>query len=95
MKSLAKTAKAAVTEEVDSSLLDHLQRLETQGQMSRCTSPTCAPVWLRAVQALLEEQMKFALNAAVDVLPHNFLKKRNDPSCPLCHEKQSLLHILQ
>ena len=42
--------------------------------------------------------MKFALNAAVDVLPHNvnlhLWKKRNDPSCPLCHEKQSLLHIL-
>ena len=45
-----------------------------------------------------EEQMKFALNAAVDVLPHNvnlhFWKKRNDSFCPLCHEKQSLLHIL-
>ena len=39
--------------------------------MSRCTSPSCAHVWSRVVQALLEEQMKFALNAAVDVLPHN------------------------
>jgi hypothetical protein len=69
-KSLMKTAKAAVSEEVNSSLLDHLQSLEKQGQMSRCTSPSCAPVWSRVVQALPEEQMKFALNAAVDDLPH-------------------------
>ena len=42
--------------------------------------------------------MKFALNAAVDVLPHNanlhLWKKRNDPSCLLCQENQSLLHVL-
>ena len=42
--------------------------------------------------------MKFALNAAVDVLPHNsnlhLWKKRKDPSCPLCGSNQSLLHVL-
>ena len=75
-KSLIKTAKAAVSEEVNASLLDHLQSLEKQGQMSRCTSPSCAPVWSRVVQALPEEQMKFALNAAVDVLPHNVCGRR-------------------
>ena len=97
-KSLVKTAKAAVTEEVNSSHLDCLQNLERQGQLSRCTSPSCAPIWSRVVQALPEEQLKFAINAAVDVLPHNanlyFWKKRKDPSCPLCHENQTLLHIL-
>ena len=97
-KSLVKIAKAAGTKEVNSSLLDHLQSLERQGQMSRCTSPSCAPVWSRVVQTLPEEQMKFSLNAAVGVLPHNvnphLWKKRNDAFCPLCHEKQSLLHIL-
>ena len=66
-KSLMKTVKAVVSEEVNSSLLDHLQSLEKQGQMNRCTSPSCAPVWSRVVQALPEEQMKFALNAAIDV----------------------------
>ena len=95
-KSLMKTAKATVSEEVNSSLLDHLQSLEKQGQMSRCTTPSCALVWSRVVQALPEGQMKFAFNVAADVLPHNvnlhLWKKRNDPSCPLCHEKQSLLH---
>ena len=50
------------------------------------------------MQALPEDQRKFAINAAVDVLLHNanlhLWKKRNDPCCPLCHENQTLLHIL-
>ena len=78
--------------------LDHLQSLERQGQLSRCTDPSCAPIWSQAVQALPEDQLKFAINAAVDVLPHNanlhLWKKKNDPLCPLCHENQTLLHIL-
>ena len=97
-KSLMKTAKATVDEEVNSSDLDCLQSLERQGQLSRCTSPSCAPIWSRAVLALPEDHFKFAINAAVDVLPHNsnlhLWKKRSDPLCPLCHENQSLLHIL-
>ena len=97
-KSLVNSAKAAVTEEVNSSRLDRLQGLERQGQMSRCTSTRCAPIWSRVVQALPDEQLKFAINAAVDILPHNAnlhqWKKRNDPSCPLCHENQTLMHVL-
>jgi hypothetical protein len=94
-KALANSAKALVTEEVNSSRLDNLQSLERQGQLSR---PSCAPIWSRAVLALPEDQLKFAINAAVDVLPHNanlyLWKKRKDPACPLCHENQSLLHVL-
>ena len=45
-----------------------------------------------------EGERKFAINAAVDVLPHNanlyLWRKRKDPSFPLCHENQSLLHVL-
>ena len=51
-----------------------------------------------SVLDLPEDQLKFAINTAVDVLPHNanlyLWKKRKDPSCPLCHENQSLLHVL-
>ena len=39
--------------------------------MSRCMDQECAHVWVAVVKALPEEQMKFALNAALDVLPHN------------------------
>ena len=97
-KSLVRVAKGLVSEEVNSTLLDGLQGLERQGQLSRCTSPECAPIWSRAVLALPQELMKFALNAALDVLPHNanlhLWKKRHDPSCPLCCNNQTLLHIL-
>ena len=97
-KALTKSAKALVTEEVNSFRFDNLQSLERQGQLSRRTDPSCAPIWSRGVLALPDNQLKFAINAAVDVLPHNanlyLWKKRKDPSCPLCHENQSLLHVL-
>ena len=70
-KSLVKLVKAAVVEEVNSSCLDHLRSFERQGQLSRCTSPSCAHIWSRVVWTLPEEQLKFGINAAVDVLPHN------------------------
>ena len=97
-KALAKAAKAIVVDDVNTSLLQHMQSLERQGHMSRCTDPKCALVWSTVVQSLPEEQMKFSLNAAVDVLPHNanlhLWKKRKDPACPLCDNNQSLLHVL-
>ena len=97
-KALTKSAKALVTEGVNSFRFDNLQSLERQGQLSRRTDPSCAPIWSRGVLALPDNQLKFAINAAVDVLPHNanlyLWKKRKDPSCPLCHENQSLLHVL-
>ena len=70
-KALAKVAKALVAEETNSGLLDHWQSLERQGHMSRCMDQECAHVWVAVVKALPEEQMKFALNTALDVLPHN------------------------
>ena len=97
-KALAKAAKALVAEETNSGLLDHWQSLEQQGQMSRCLDQECARVWSGIVKALPEEQMKFALNAALDVLPHNsnlcLWKKKNSSACTLCGENQSLLHVL-
>ena len=94
-KALIKSAKVLVTEEVNSSCFDNLLSLERQGQLSRCTNPSCAPIWSRA---LPEDQLRFTINAAVNVLPHNanlyLWKKRKDPSCPLCHKNQSLLHVL-
>ena len=50
------------------------------------------------VKALPEEQMKFALNAVLDVLPHNsnlhLWQKKNSPACTLCGGNQTLLHVL-
>ena len=97
-KALAKAAKALVAEETNSGLLDHWQSLEQQGQMSRCMDQECAHVWAVLVKALLEEQIKFALNAALDVLPHNsnlhLSQKKNSTACTLCRGNQTLLHVL-
>ena len=60
--------------------------------------PKCAAIWTSAVQSLPEEQMKFALNAAVDMLPHNsnlhLWNKKGIPTCPLSQQNQTLLHVL-
>ena len=97
-KTIIRSAKAVVMDDINTSLLDNLHSLERQGQLSRSTRPECALPWARAVQSLPEEQMKFALNAAVDVLPHNanqhLWRKKNTPSCPLCGGYQTLLHVL-
>ena len=38
------------------------------------------------------------LNSALDTLPHNanlnLWRKRGDDSCPLCNERQTLIHVL-
>ena len=59
-----------------------------------------------AVFSLPEQIFKFALNAVTDTLPHNqnlFLwkkvklhlwKKLPSPNCPLCSNRQTLLHTL-
>ena len=39
--------------------------------MSGCMDTECASVWSAVLKALPEEQVKFSLNAALDVLPHN------------------------
>ena len=66
--------------------------------MTRCLDQKCAHVWAAVVKALPEEQMKFALNAALNVLPHNsnlhLWKKKNSPACTLCGGSQTLLHVL-
>ena len=66
--------------------------------MMREVTPDGAYIWSKAVQTLPAEQMKFALNSAVDMLPHNvnlhlWKKKSNDP-CPCCGEWQTLVHTL-
>ena len=71
--------------------------LEQKEHMSRCVDQECASVWSVVVKALPEEVMKFALNAALDVLPYNHnlhLWKKSSPPCTLCGENQSLLHFL-
>ena len=60
--------------------------------------PDAAKVWAKALEGVCDEYLKFALNSAVDTLPHKanlyLWKKHNNSSCPLCGEKQTLIHVL-
>ena len=97
-KSLCKVAKAITAESANSTMLENLHSLERQGHMSRNLDPHCASLWATAVLSRPEEEMKFAINAALDTLPHNnnlhLWKKRKDSLCPLCKQNQTLLHVL-
>ena len=64
------------------------------GQMMRTASPDDACLWSKVVQSLPAEQT----NAAVDTLPHNanlHLWKKKSDCCPLCRERQTLIHTLK
>ena len=95
-RSLTARAKGYVQAADDVDRLDNLQRLEKEGQMSRVSTLQAAEIWAKAVEILPDEIMTFSLNSAVDTLPHNanlHLWKQSS-SCPLCVEKQSLIHVL-
>ena len=81
-------AKRIVQEVDGSKRQSELKSLEKQGHMMREVIPDGAYIWSKAVQTLSAEQMKFALNAAVNMLPHNanlhLRKKKPNDSCPFC-----------
>ena len=96
---LGKRAKLLVAEEESAAHLEHAKSLPQQGELLRDTpDQAAAKVWSVAVGNLSSSATKFILNAACDTLPHNSnlsLWGRGVPSgCPLCGQKQTLLHIL-
>ena len=97
-KSLTRAAKSLIRVGDDDHHVNCLQQLRKQGHMSRCSSPEGAKIWAKALEGMKDEHLKFALNSAVDTLPHNanlyLWKKRKDSFCPLCGERQTLIHVL-
>ena len=86
------------TYEDDYERLTRLTILEKQGQMLAVSADEKAEVWGKTVQTIPAEQMQFVLNAAVDILPHNanlqLWRKKESDTCPLCGERQTLVHVL-
>ena len=96
-KALSSAAKKKVKEEDDYERLTRLTSLEKQGQMLAVSADEEAKVWGKTVQTIPAEQMQFVLNAAVDILPHNAnlqLWRKESDTCPLCGERQTLVHVL-
>ena len=96
---LTRAAKNILTEEEVDERHQVLCQLPVQGEMARLWEETSPELWVKAVQNLPPEPLKFALNASLNTLPtnanlHTWGKKTRD-TCPLCKEhRQSLLHVL-
>ena len=96
-KSLSNGAKLLVEEEAYEEKRDHLLSVEREGQMFRSASPDAAELWGSTLVQLPDDPRKFALNSALDTLPHNtnlhLWGRRGSDNCPLCEERQTLIHV--
>ena len=97
-KSLSNGTKALVEDDANEMRRDELLSLEKEGQMFRHHTCESAGLGGRTLLQLPEEHRRFVTNGAVATLPHNanlqLWKKRQDNKCPLCGERQSLIHVL-
>ena len=98
-KALTGAVKTVLSEEEDDGLHHSLCQLPAQGEMARAWEESSPDLWVRAVQELPPEPLKFVLNASLNTLPtnsnlHMWGKKASD-ICPLCRvSKQTLSHVL-
>ena len=70
-KSLLRAVKSSLAEEEVIILHQLLTNLPAQGEMARCWEHNSPTVWVKAVQMLPSEAMKYSLNATLDTLPTN------------------------
>ena len=98
-KALTGAVKTVLSEEEDDGLHHSLCQLPAQGEMARAWEESSPDLWVRAVQQLPPEPLKFVLNASLNTLPtnsnlHMWGKKASD-ICPLCRvSRQTLSHVL-
>lgn len=97
-KDVIRRAKGRVMEEDRQQRYEHATSLKHQGQLFNTVEDQAADLWANTIWSLSDAVFKFALNAAQDCLPHNqnlhLWKKKASSLCPLCHQNQSLLHVL-
>ena len=97
-KALSREAKLVVQEEAYEERQKWFLDLEREGQMFRCSSSDTVGIWGRVLMELSDEYRKFTINSAVDNLPYNanlyLWQKRSYDVCPLCGNRQTLVHIL-
>ena len=97
-RALRESVKRRCSDEDEQARQKHLLNLPRQGEMCRIATPSAAIVWANALESLPSESFKFALNASHDTLPHNanlhLWRKKGSDLCPLCGERQTLLHVL-
>ena len=91
--------KSLLAEEEQDQRHQSLCQLPVQGEMARAWDVSLPDLWVKAIQDLPPEPLKFILNASLNTLPtnsnlHRWGKKASD-ICTLCRvSSQSLEHIL-
>ena len=96
-RALMMRAKVKLVLDDADSRADQARALPRQGQLLREGSDMGAQIWASAVSLLSSENLKFALNAATDTLPHNAnlaLWRGLNDGCRLCGKRQTLSHVL-
>lgn len=98
-QAVSRAAKTLIMDEEADKRHQQLCCLPTQGEMARQWEGKSPELWVKAVQTLPPEPMKFALNASLDTLPTNsnlhIWGKKAYNLCSLCKESgQSLVHVL-
>ena len=93
-RALTGAVKTLLAEDEDEGLHLSLCQLPAQGEMARAWEDNSPVLWVRAVQQLPPEPLKFALNASLNTLPTNsnlhMWGKKASNICPLCRASSQL-----
>ena len=97
-KQLCNRVKKQVEAVDTKSRLSHSTSLTVQNLPMKDNTSRAPRLWSSTIETLPERVFKFALNSLTDTLPHNanlhLWKKLPSPSCNLCGQRQTLLHVL-
>ncbi|XP_062499363.1 uncharacterized protein LOC134176720 [Corticium candelabrum] len=97
LQSKIKNIKKTITESSNNRHLSHLTSLSVQGQAARFKDVE-AEHFALSLKSLPDDLFKWAINGLQDTLPSatnlQLWKKISCNQCPLCHQPQSLCHVL-
>ena len=98
-RALSSAVRTLLAEEEVDGLHNSLCQLPAQGEMARAWGESSPDLWVRAVQQLPPEPLKFVLNSSLNTLPTNsnlhMWGKKASNICPLCRvSSQTLSHVL-
>ena len=96
-KKLTKVATTLIEDDDSDDRFSAMVSSEQQTGALHVVEEEVAAQWASALEHLTSSELKFALNACQDSLPHNsnLATWKGHPSgCKLCGERQSLLHVL-
>ena len=94
---LSKVARTIVMDDDAEERHSTMIATERRGEALRIAEGEAASQWALALENLTPFELKFAVNACQDTLPHNSnlaLWKGQPSDCKLCGRRQTLLHVL-